>query len=134
MQHGPTCPLHHLWLWGRGVPVVSACGHWSSFDSRWGCCLRFRHCWAIALVRLTLICWTLAVICQSLSSLHAFIKLLGGWRHFGWPALCGDVGGMMWHVGNMEGTPYVVDAGDVGVWLSGLLVRRLSCFVGGVGG
>ena len=40
---------------------------------------------------------------------------------------------MTWHAGDMEGTPRVVDAGDVGVWLSGLLVSRLSCFVGDVG-
>ena len=47
--------------------------------------------------------------------------------------VCGGVGGMMWHAGDMEGTPCVVDAGDVGVWLSGLLVSQLLCFVGGMG-
>ena len=52
--------------------------------------------------------------------------VLGGRR-------CGAVGGVTWHAGDMEGAPRVVDAGDVGVWLSPLLVSRLSCFVGGVG-
>ena len=46
---------------------------------------------------------------------------------------CGAVGGVTWHAGNMEGAPCVVDAGDVGVWLSGLLVGWLSCFVGDMG-
>ena len=48
--------------------------------------------------------------------------------------VCGGVAGMTWHAGDMEGTPHLVDAGDVGVWLSGLLVSWLSCFVGDVGG
>ena len=47
--------------------------------------------------------------------------------------VCGGVGGVMWHAGDMEGTPRVVDAGDVHVWLSGLLVSWLSCFVGDMG-
>ena len=47
--------------------------------------------------------------------------------------VCGGLGGVTWHAGETEGAPCVVDAGDVGVWLSGLLVGRLSCFVGDVG-
>ena len=47
--------------------------------------------------------------------------------------VCGGVGGVTWHAGDMEGTPRVVDAGDVHVWLSGLLVSRLLCFVGDMG-
>ena len=39
---------------------------------------------------------------------------------------------MTWHAGDMEGARSVVDAGDVGVWLLGL-VRHLSWFVGGLG-
>ena len=40
---------------------------------------------------------------------------------------------LVMQIRDMEGAPRVVDAGDVGVWLSPLLVSRLSCFVGGVG-
>ena len=87
MRHGPARPLRHSWLWGRGVPVVFACGRWSSFDSRWGRCCRFRHCWAVALVHRALICWTLAIVCRLLSSLHAFIESLGGWCRFWHPVL-----------------------------------------------
>ena len=87
MRHGPARPLRRSWLWGHGVPVVFACGRWSSFDSRWGRCCRFRRCWAVALVRRALVCWTLAVVCRSLSSLRAFIESLGGWCRFRPPAL-----------------------------------------------
>ena len=87
MRHGPARPLRRSWLWGRGVPVVFACGRWSSFDSRWGRWGRFRRCWAVALVRRALVCWGLAVVSRSLSSLPAFFESLGGWRRFGRTAL-----------------------------------------------
>ena len=53
--------------------------------------------------------------------------VLGGQRCLWW------LGGVTWHAGETEGAPRVVDAGDMGVWLSGLLVDWLSCFVGDVG-
>ena len=46
--------------------------------------------------------------------------------------ICGGVGDVTWHAGDREGARSVVDAGDVGVWLLGL-VRRLLWFVGGLG-
>ena len=72
----------------------------------------------------------LAVVCWSLSSLPAFFESLGGWRRFGRTALwC-----CRWRdVAFGRHAPRVVDAGDVGVWLSDLLVGWLSCFVGDVG-
>ena len=67
--------------------------------------------------------------------LFACVCQVVGWLALFWAAgiVCGGVGGMTWHAGDMEGTPRVVDAGDVRVWLSGLLVSRLSCVVGDVG-
>ena len=67
--------------------------------------------------------------------LFACVYQVIGWLvSFSAPSIvCGGVGGMMWHAGNMEGTPHIVDAGDVCMWLSGLLVSRLSCFVSDVG-
>ena len=50
-----------------------------------GC--RCRPCWAFAVIHLALVCWALAVGCQSLSSLHAVIESLGGGHHFGWLGL-----------------------------------------------
>ena len=108
------------------MPVVSTGGRWSSFGA-----------------------WL------SLSSLlgvrsHPFgTRLLGpgrrlpvvvlfsrGYRVVGrgasfWAAgvICGDVAGVTWHAGDMEGAR---SPGDVGVWLLGL-VGHLSWFVGGVG-
>ena len=38
--------------------------------------------------------------------------------------VCGGVGGVTWHAGDMEGTPRVVDAGDTGVWF------RVCCLAG----
>ena len=67
--------------------------------------------------------------------LFACVYRVVGWLvSFSAPrVVCGGVGGVTWHAGDMEGTPRVVDAGDVRVWLSGLLVSRLLCFVGDVG-
>ena len=42
----------------------------------------------------------------------------------------GGVRCVMWQAGDMEG---VVDVGDMGVWLSCLVFRRLSWFVGSQG-
>ena len=87
MQHSPARPLRRSWLWGRGVPVIFTCGRWSLFVSRWGHCCHFQRCWVVALVCRALVCWTLAVIRQSLSSLCAFIESLGGWCRFRHPAV-----------------------------------------------
>ena len=102
--------------------------------------------------RLTVI-WVVVVVFVVAGWLHLFVGLsfvglsfVGLWLLFAghcplcmhlsscWVVgiVCGGVGGVTWHAGNMEGTPCVVDAGDV-VWLSGLLVSWLSCSVGGVG-
>ena len=64
------------------MPVVSACGRWSSFDGRWGVVVVFVVAGGHALVF-----WALAVVCWPLSSLHAFVESLGGWRRFGRLAL-----------------------------------------------
>ena len=37
---------------------------------------------------------------------------------------------MTWQAGGMDGARFVVDVGDVGVWLSCLVFRRLSWFMG----
>ena len=76
-------------------------------------------------------CWPLFAsrcdFCMRLSSRWVLVS-------FSAPSVvCGGVGGVTWCAGDMEGTPHVVDAGDVRVWLSGLLVSQLSCFVGDVG-
>ena len=72
--------------------------------------------------------------CVLVVVLFACVYRVVGWLvSFSAPSVvCGGVG-VTWHVGDMEGTPHVVDAGDVRMWLSGLLVSRLSCFVGDVG-
>ena len=101
------------------MPVVPTCGRWSSFGA-----------------------WL------SLSSLlgihsHPFgvrwlaagrgLWVVGRWASFSAAGvICGGVGDVTWHAGNMEGARSLVDAGEVGVWLLGL-VMRLSWFVGGLG-
>ena len=40
---------------------------------------------------------------------------------------------MTWQAGDMEGACFVVDIGNVGVWLSCLVFRQLSWFVGSWG-
>ena len=52
-----------------------------------GVFLSFLLLLAVALVCRMLVCWALAVVCWPLSSLRAFVELLGGWHHFGRLAL-----------------------------------------------
>ena len=52
-----------------------------------GALLSFLSLLAVGLICRALVCWVLAVICWPLSSLHVFVKLLGGWHCFGWLAL-----------------------------------------------
>ena len=132
MGHGPARLLRRLWLWGRGVPVVSACGRWSSFDSRWGRRGRFRRCWrSHSFVRRSFVGGRRLLVVVLFACVYRVVGSLASFWEAG--VVCGDVGGVTWHAGDMEGAPRVVDAGDVGVWLSGLLVGLLSCFVGDMG-
>ena len=39
----------------------------------------------------------------------------------------------MWQAGDMEGAHFVVDVGDMGVWLSCLVFKRLLWLVGSQG-
>ena len=115
------------------MPVVSACGRWSSFDSHGGVVVVFvvagGHTCLSGARLLGVGRRLLAVV------LFACVCRVVGWLASFWVAgvVCGGVGGVTWHAGDMEGTPRAVDAGDVRVWLSGLLVSRLLCFVGDVG-
>ena len=43
--------------------------------------------------------------------------------------VCGGVGCVTWHAGDMEGTCIVVDVGDVAMWLSWLCGCHV-CFAG----
>ena len=45
----------------------------------------------------------------------------------------GAVRCMMWQAGDMEGARFVVDVGDVGMWLSCLVFRQWSWFMGSRG-
>ena len=56
---------------------------WQSLGASWS----FSSLLVVALVRLVLVCWGMAVVCRSLSSLPAFFELLGCWRRFGRTAL-----------------------------------------------
>ena len=107
---------------GVGVPVVPTCGRWSSFgawlslSSLLGVrCHPFGVRWLAAgrplpVARLSR-CWGVVVV---------------------WAAgvVSGGVRCVTWQAGDMEGARFVVDVGDVGVWLSCLVFRRLSWFVG----
>ena len=102
---------------GVGYAVVRGRG---SFNSR---------CWWFS--------WLLGVRCRSLGAerrlpLAVFFacscrlggcRRLGGWVRLWWGLR--DVA-----AGDVEGAGVVVDAGDVGVWLSCFVGRRLSWFVG----
>ena len=84
-----TVPLARCVVCGTGdavclsFPLVGA-GHCLAVV---GAFLSFLSLLAVALVRRTLVCWALAVVCWPLSSLRAFVELLGGWRRFGRLAL-----------------------------------------------
>ena len=75
------------------------------------------------------ICCALAVVFLSLSSLCAVIELAG----IVWVAsiVCGGVGCVTWHAGNMKGACGFVDTGDMAMWFSHSFVWQLSWFVGG---
>ena len=99
VPHRPAHLLGRLWLWGCWHGCH--CCLWAlliipqALGVFWG----FRCCWAV-------ICWVLAIVCRLLPSLGAVIEVLGG-------VVCGGVGRVMWHAGDMEGTRIVVDIGDV---------------------
>ena len=102
---------------GIGYAVVRGCG---SFNSR---------CWWFS--------WLLGVRCRSLGAgrrlpLAVFFACgcrLGGCRRLGgWVCLWWGLRDVA--AGDVEGTGVVVDAGDVGVWLSCFVGGRLSWFVG----
>ena len=47
--------------------------------------------------------------------------------------ICGGVSCITWHAGGMDSTCFVVEVGDVGVWLSCLGFRQLLCLMGSKG-
>ena len=121
MQHGPACPLGHLWFWGRGHACRS-------------------HLWPLVVIRGVVVIVVLAGCLQS--SLWCWPSVAGHcplctWLSSRWAGalfwaaevICGGVAGMTWLAGNME---VACSPGDVGMRLLGL-VGHLSWFVGGVG-
>ena len=122
------------------MPVVSACGRWSSFDSRWGVVVVF----VVAGGRTRSSRARLLGVGRRLLAvlLFACVCRVVGWLASFWAAgvACGGVGGVTWHAGDMEGTrARVVDAGDAGVWfrvccLAGCRVLWAAWVVSGGGG
>ena len=94
-----------------------------------GCCCRLSQ----SSIWCSFVCWALAFGCQSLSSLCAVIEVLGVVVVWAAGVVCGGVSHVTWHAGDMDGTHFVVAVGNMGVWLSCLVVRRLLWFVGSRG-
>ena len=111
------------------MPVVPTCGHWSSF----GAWLSLSSLLGVRShpfgVRWSAAGRRLRVVLLFARGYRVFRR----WASFSAAGvICGGVGDVTWHAGDMEGARSVVDAGNVGVWLLGL-VRRLSWFVGSLG-
>ena len=101
--------LHARWVVrgfrGMGVPVVPTCGPWSLIGAH--------PCWAFAVIHLAFVCWVLAIVCRSCSC-----RGVGG-VVIVWAAgvVSGGVRCVTWQAGDMEGARFVVDVGDMRVWL-----------------
>ena len=127
MRHGPARPLGRPSFCGRGRACRS-------------------HLWRLVVVRGVVVVAVLAGRSQP----SVWRQFVGRWpsvtgrcpfcarlsRCWGvWAAVvvCGGVSRVTWHAGDMHGARFVVDVGGMGVWLSCLVLRRLSWFVGSRG-
>ena len=74
----------------------------------------------VAVIHWAVICWALAVVVLFACGYRV------GWLSLFWASglVCGGVGCVTWHAGNMEGTSIIVDAGDMAMWLSDWFVRQ----------